>query len=75
LEGRRQIPWQEFLDVANRMIGDSGQHSSKVELRIEPIELRRTYEAVHGCGTFSAAVGSHEQEDDMTASGDSDCIG
>ena len=48
--------------MAHRMIGDASQDSAKVELRIEPVELRRAYEAVHGSGTISAAIGSDEQE-------------
>ena len=44
------------MDVAHRVIGHLSQHRAKVELRIDPIELRRTDEAVHGGGTFSAPV-------------------
>ena len=44
------------------MFGDASQHGAKVEFRIEPVELRRTDKAVHGGSTFSAAIGSCEQE-------------
>lgn len=45
LERRRQVPWQEILDVGDWMIGDASQHTAKVELRIEPVELRRSCRA------------------------------
>lgn len=75
LECGSQIPGQQILDLADRMVGDACEHRTEVELRIESVELGATDQGVHGSGTFAAAVRTGKQEDDMTASRNSDGIG
>ena len=35
----RQIPWQQFRDAVDRVIGDPPQHLAQIEFWIEPVEL------------------------------------
>ena len=48
--------------MADRVIGDSAEDVSKVELRVHAVELGRADHGVHGSGTFPAAVRSSKQE-------------
>jgi hypothetical protein len=61
LEGRDDVPGQQFLDATNGMVWDLGQDSAQVELGVEAIQLRRSDQAVHGGGTVAAAVGTCKQ--------------
>src|SRR5579863_1693681 len=56
------VPWQQILDLADGIVSDLCQHGSQIELRIEPVELGRTDQGVHGCGTLATVVGSSKEE-------------
>ena len=58
LEGQGKIPGQEFLDAADRMIGDLGQHRAEIELRVKAVQFCRSNQAVHRGGTFATAIGA-----------------
>ena len=40
LYGLCEIPGKEFIDAADWMVGDLGQHGAEIELRIVAIQLR-----------------------------------
>lgn len=44
------------------MIGDVREHVFEVDARVDPVELARADETVHRSRSFSAAVGTGEQE-------------
>src|SRR5208282_60716 len=50
------------MDFADWMICDLRQHGTEVEFRVQPVELGRTKERVHGSGAFTAGVRSDEEE-------------
>ena len=55
-----EVPGQEFLDTADGMVGDLGEHGAEIELRIEAVQLCRSDQAVHGGGPFSTAIGTRK---------------
>jgi hypothetical protein len=55
LEKGGEVPKQEFLDAADGMVRDPGQHGAEIEFRIEAVELGRPNDAVHVSGTLAAA--------------------
>ena len=57
-----QVPGQQILYVADGMIGDQRKHGAEIEFRIEPVELGRADQGVHGSGAFAATVRSREEE-------------
>ena len=57
----RDVPWQEFFDLVDRMVGDLFEHVMKIEFGVEPVELGRSEQRVDGCGAFSACVRSREE--------------
>jgi len=40
LEGRGEIPGQEFVDPADGVVGDLRQDRAEIEFRIEPVQFR-----------------------------------
>lgn len=40
LEGGGKLPGQEFVDAADRVVGDLRQDRAEIELRIESVQLR-----------------------------------
>ena len=57
-KSRGHVPGQKFLDLAHRMIGDSGEDMRQVGFRIDAVEFGRTDQAVHGRGPIAARVRS-----------------
>ena len=39
------------------MVGDLGQHGAEIEFRVEPVQLRRSDQAVDGGGTLASTIG------------------
>jgi len=37
-----EVPGQQFLDTADGMVGDLGEHGAEIELRIEAVQLCRS---------------------------------
>ncbi len=57
----RQIPWQEFVDAIDWIIGDHAQHMPEVGFRIYPVELDRPKQTIHRRCPTAASIGSKEQ--------------
>src|SRR5512140_798902 len=55
------VPRQQFSDAVDRVIGDAFQHLAKVSLWVEPIQLRRTDQGVHGRSALAAGVAPGKQ--------------
>ena len=51
-----QVPGQELVDAADRMIGDALQDMAQIELRIEIVEFGRTEQAVDGRCALAASI-------------------
>jgi hypothetical protein len=56
LERWGEVPRQEFLDAADGMVRDLGQHGAEIEFRIEAIQFCRSDEAVNGGVMFAATT-------------------
>ena len=62
LKGGCQGPGQQFIDAADGMFGDLGEHGAEVEFRVEPVELGRADGRVDVGGALATAVGAGKQE-------------
>ncbi len=56
-----EVPRQKFVDAVDGMVGDAGEHLPQIGFGIETIELRRTDQAVDGCGALAARIRSRKQ--------------
>ena len=59
--GMDQVPGQQLIDAADRVVGDPGKNDAEIEFRIDAVELGRTDERVDGGGAFATGVGTGEQ--------------
>jgi hypothetical protein len=55
------VPWQQFGDPIDGVIGDAGKHVAQVGFGVEAVQFRRLDQRVHGGGTLAAAVGAGEE--------------
>src|SRR5439155_19514831 len=55
------VPWQEFGDAIDGVIGDAGQDGTQIRLGIETIELGGFDERVDGSSPLAAGIGSGEE--------------
>jgi len=55
------MPWQEFVEVGCRVIGDAAEYVGEPCLRVDVIELGGADQRVHHSGTLATAVGPGEQ--------------
>ena len=53
-----QVPWQQFDDAVDGMIGDALDDATQVILGVEPVDLGGLGEAVDGSGTLASGVGT-----------------
>ena len=55
------IPWQQFVESLNGMLGNARQNVGEPGLRIDVVHLGCDYQAVHDGGTLAPAIGAAEQ--------------
>src|ERR1700726_622072 len=55
------VPWQQFGDPIDGVIGDAGKHVAQVGFGVEAVQFRRLDQRVHGGGPLAAAVGAGEE--------------
>lgn len=55
------VPWQEFVETADRMVGDARQHVGEAGLRVGVVELGGSVQAVDDGGALAAAVRTGER--------------
>jgi len=58
---RLDVPWQQLVDTVDVVLGDALEHMAQVGLGIEPVELGRTQQRVHGRSTVTAFVRTDKQ--------------
>ncbi len=61
-QGVGEMPWQQFLDAVDGMLGDAREHLAQVSFRIQAIELGRADKAVEGGGSLATSVGSRKEK-------------
>ena len=56
--GRSPIPWQEFVDAIDRMVGDAGEDVGEPSLRIDVVHLGTFMPPAELCrtGLFSPVI-------------------
>jgi hypothetical protein len=57
----RQVPWEQFVDLADWMVGDSFKDLVEINLWIESVEFGGAEQRVDGCCTFASGVRSREE--------------
>src|ERR1700722_661019 len=62
LAGQRWVPWQEFVDPADWVVGDAFEGVLEVDLWIESVELGRAEQRVDGCCAFTTGVRTGEEK-------------
>ena len=55
------VPWEQFGDAVDVVVGDAGQDIAEPGFGIETVELGGFDQGVDGGGTFAAAVRSGEE--------------
>jgi hypothetical protein len=58
---RSHVPGQQFLNPAERMIGDAAEHFAQPAFRIDAVEACRSQQRVDGGRALAATVGSTEE--------------
>ncbi len=56
-----EIPWQQFPQTIDWMIGDALEDVAQIEFRIESMELRGAEQAIDRSSAFAASVGSSKE--------------
>jgi len=56
LKSGGHVPGQEFLNPAERVIGDAAQHLAQPAFGIDTVEACRPQQGVDGSGTLAATV-------------------
>src|SRR6266446_2574961 len=54
------IPWQQIVELVNRVFGDASEDVSEPGLRINIVHLGRDDQAVHDRGSLAATIGAAE---------------
>ena len=55
---RRDVPWQQFLDVVDRMFGDLAEDVTQVCLGVEPVQLRRPDQTIDDGCPLATVIGT-----------------
>jgi len=59
-------PGHEFVEACDLVIGDAAKYVGEPGLRIDAIEFGSLDQGIGDCSGVAAAVGAHEEVDDMT---------
>ena len=55
------IPWEQFVDAVDFVIGDAGENVAEIGFGINGVELAGFDEGVDGSGAIAAPVGSSKE--------------
>jgi hypothetical protein len=55
------IPWQQFLDAIDGMVGDTREHVAQILFGIQAVEFGRADQGIEGGGAFAAFIGAGEK--------------
>ena len=59
--GKDEVPGEEFLDLMDWMVCNTGEHVREVGFRIDTVQLCRADQGVHRGSAFAADIGSRKK--------------